>query len=77
MMNRSFKVASVFLFIISPEFIFTCKSAGMGMGMGGNPCGGVFPPCPVPLDSGIVLLLIAGAIYGVKKIYDSTKKNPI
>jgi len=48
-------------------------AAGMGMG---SPCGGFFPPCPVPLDGGVGILLIAGAAYGGKKIYDSIKKNP-
>ena len=49
----------------------------MGMGMGPPaPCGGPFPPCPIPLDGGVSLLLLAGAAYGGKKIYDSRKKNP-
>lgn len=47
-----------------------------GMGMGGPPCGGIFPPCPVPLDGGVSILLIAGAAYGGKKVYDTFKKNP-
>lgn len=41
-----------------------------------TPCGGPFPPCPIPLDNGVWLLLIAGLAYGGKKIYDSLKKNP-
>jgi hypothetical protein len=48
----------------------------MGMGTPSNPCGGIFPPCPVPLDGGISFLLIVGAAYGGKKIYNSVKKNP-
>jgi len=47
-----------------------------GMGMGGGPCGGIFPPCPVPLNSGEIFLLIAGAALGIYKIYCSIKKNP-
>lgn len=58
-----------------PEFISNCFSAGMGMGMG-LPCGGPFPPCPIPLDSGVILLLLAGLAYGGYKIYSSFKKNP-
>lgn len=69
------KISFVFIFIISPFFMSTSRGAGMGTGPP-TPCGGPFPPCPVPLDGGISLLLIAGAAYGGKKIYDSTKKNP-
>lgn len=47
-----------------------------GMGMGGGPCGGIFPPCPIPLNSGEIFLLIAGAAFGAYKIYCSLKKNP-
>jgi hypothetical protein len=50
-------------------------AAGMGMG-GGTPCGGIFPPCPVPLNNGVILLLIAGAAYGGYKLYNVFKKNP-
>jgi hypothetical protein len=47
------------------------------MGMGPpTPCGGPFPPCPIPLDNGVLLLLIAGMAYGGYKIYNSFKKNP-
>ena len=68
-----------FLFIAAPLFVTNTFAVGMGMGMGMGapiPCGGPFPPCPIPLDSGIMLLLFAGALYGGKKIYDSLKKNP-
>lgn len=68
-------------------FLFVCLSvlsieaqAGSGMGMGttttGSPCGGIFPPCPVPLDNGTIFLLIAGISYGGYKIYSLLKKNP-
>lgn len=35
------------------------------------------PPCVIPLDGGIGLLLAAGIAYGGKKIYDNRKKNPV
>ena len=69
----------IVLFITAPLFVTNSLAVGMGMGMGMGapvPCGGPFPPCPVPLDSGIFLLIFAGALYGGKKIYDSMKKNP-
>ncbi len=65
----------VMMFIIAPFFVSTSYATGMGNGPP-LPCGGVFPPCPIPLDGGISLLLIAGAVYGSKRVFDSTKKNP-
>jgi len=65
------------LLLASPFMISSSKAAGMGMGVGPPaPCGGPFPPCPIPLDNGVLLLLIAGMAYGGYKIYNSFKKNP-
>ena len=75
MLKNSIKISFILFFLCSPFFVSNSKAAGMGMGPPG-PCGGAFPPCPIPLDGGVVLLLIAGAAYGGKKIYDSIKKNP-
>ena len=36
-------------------------------GGGGPPC---WPPPCVPIDGGITFLLLAGAVYGAKKIYE-------
>ena len=64
------------LIILTSPFLSTVSlAAGMGMGPPA-PCGGPFPPCPIPLDSGVVLLLLAGMAYGGYKIYNSFKKNP-
>jgi len=77
MYKNIFKIAPIVIFfILSPFIVSTSKAAGMGMGTPSNPCGGIFPPCPVPLDGGISFLLIVGAAYGGKKIYNSVKKNP-
>jgi len=78
MKNIGFKIAFVSLFIFYPAFISSTYAIGMGMGGGGTPvpCGGPFPPCPIPLDSNLVLLLLAGVLYGGIKIYNSFKKNP-
>lgn len=43
-----------------------------GGGGGGAPC---WPPPCVPIDGGISFLLVAGAIYGGKKINDISKKK--
>jgi len=79
MTKNILKIALIFLLIASPGFVTTTFAVGMGMGMGmgiPTPCGGPFPPCPIPLDSGVMLLLFAGAAYGGIKIYNSLKKNP-
>ena len=72
-MKVSFKKIFFICGLFSLCFIDNACAQGMGMG---TPCGGPFPPCPVPLDGGISLLLAAGAAYGGKKIYDSLKKTP-
>ncbi len=80
MKKNIFKTAFIALFLITPAFITNTFAVGMGMGMGmgiSPPCGGPFPPCPVPLDSGVLFLLLAGATYGGIKIYNSLKKNPV
>lgn len=69
------KIALTAFLLASPFLASTSMAAGMGMGPPA-PCGGPFPPCPVPLDSGVMLLLLAGLLYGGKKLYDSLKKNP-
>lgn len=79
MTKNIFKIAFIFLFILSPAFVSNTFAVGMGMGMGmgiPTPCGGPFPPCPIPLDSNVLLLLLAGATYGGVKLYNSLKKNP-
>lgn len=69
------KIILTVIILASPLFTIDALAAGMGMGPP-TPCGGPFPPCPIPLDSGVVLLLIAGMTYGGYKIYSSLKKNP-
>lgn len=36
---------------------------------------GCWPPPCVPIDGGISFLIIAGAVYGGKKLYDKSKDN--
>ncbi|MCW3082639.1 MAG: hypothetical protein JWP12_5 [Bacteroidetes bacterium] len=69
------KLLLTLILFAAPFMVTVSKAAGMGMGPP-LPCGGPFPPCPVPLDNGVILLLLAGAAYGGKKLYDSLKKNP-
>lgn len=65
-----------YIILLVCSFLTVSEAFAAGMGMGGGPCGGIFPPCPIPLDSGEILLLVAGAIFGAYKIYCSLKKNP-
>lgn len=79
MKKNIFKTVFIALFLLAPAFISNTFAVGMGMGMGmgiPTPCGGPFPPCPIPLDRGVLFLLLAGATYGGIKIYNSIKKNP-
>lgn len=39
-------------------------------GQGGTPVGGY-----VPIGSGMIMMLIMGAVYGTRKIYNATKKR--
>lgn len=38
---------------------------------------GCWPPPCIPVDNGVIFLIIAGVIFGVKKIYDLRKKQQI
>jgi len=38
----------------------------------GPPC---WPPPCIPIDGGITILIVAGAAYGAKKLYNSRKKE--
>ena len=40
---------------------------------GGSP--GCWPPPCVPIDGGVIFLIIAGGLYGIKKIYDLRKNQ--
>ena len=45
-------------------------------GGGGGPPGGCWPPSScIPIDGGISFLLLAGAVYGGKKIVDISKNE--
>ena len=52
--------------------------APAGSGPPGPPAGGAppcWPPPCVPIDGGLVAVLIAGAAIGGKKMYDLSKEN--
>ena len=60
-----------FIFIVAISIVNNANAAGPpGPPKGGPPC---WPPPCVPIDGGIGFLLLAGAAYGGKKVYDISK----
>jgi len=77
---KTYLLKFVIVFTILTSLVLTdkCLAAGPPSPPGGT--GGTSaPPCwpepCVPIDNGIGLLIAAGVIYGVKKLYDSRKTN--
>ena len=54
-------------------FLFPQVGKSAGPGMGPAPCWP--PPCAIPLDGGISLLIAAGAALAGKKFYDFRKST--
>ena len=71
------KIAVIGFFVFS----FLCIGDVYSQGPPAPPGGGSDPPCwpppCVPIDGGIGFLLVAGALYGSKKLLDSRKKENI
>ncbi|MFB6258590.1 MAG: PID-CTERM protein-sorting domain-containing protein [Flavobacteriales bacterium] len=61
------------VFFLLPEGAFA-QPGGGGTGGGDDP--GCWPPPCVPIDGGIGWLVAAGAIYGGRKAYKSSRKDP-
>jgi hypothetical protein len=64
--------------LLLPMVLIVSEAAAAGTGMGtgmGAPCGGPFPPCPVPLDGGLGILAGLGLAYGGKKLINHKRKN--
>ena len=68
----------ILLFAILAVFANEAYAAsGMGMGPPNPPCGQApVPPCPVPIDGGLLFLAGAGALIGGRKIYQMKQENP-
>lgn len=69
------------LVLLAILFVFNIDALAFGPpgppgGGGGGPPGGCWPPSTcIPIDGGIGFLLLAGAAYGGKKIYDVSKEK--
>lgn len=66
-----------FLFLLLVFFVCDAVLAAPAPPPAGGAAGGpvCWPPPCVPVDNGLVLLMLAGALYGLKKIYDARKKT--
>ena len=65
------------LFAVISFFLVFALETKAGMGPPGPPMGPPAcwpPPCAVPIDGGISLLIVAGLALGGKKFYDYKKK---
>lgn len=74
------RIYLILLFALLAAFGNESLAVGMGMGMGppNPPCGvGPFPPCPVPIDGGLLFLAAAGAVFGGKKLLDKRKNETL
>jgi hypothetical protein len=56
------------LICLSPAALFSASPPPSGTPL-------CWPPPCVPIDNGIIFLIIAGGLYGMKKIYDLRKKS--
>ena len=63
------------LFTIFAMFILTFVSNAQPPGPGDGETPGCFPPPCVPIDGGLSWLLIAGTVYGGKKLYKANKEQ--
>lgn len=61
------------LFLL-PDSALAQPGGGGGPGGGDDP--GCWPPPCVPIDGGVGWLIAAGAIYGGKKAYTTSRKDP-
>ncbi|MEQ9351326.1 MAG: hypothetical protein RJQ00_01975 [Vicingaceae bacterium] len=70
------KLLATFSFVL----LFSIPSVLQAQGPPPNPGGGngkppCFPPPCIPIDGGLSWLLLAGAAYGGKKVFDSKNKE--
>lgn len=65
----------IFAFVFAASFlVVTPSQAGNGKGNNGNGNGNGGNNNSLPINGGIVFLLIAGTLIGVKVVFDANKK---
>lgn len=67
---KNLKFAILTLFLVGSNMVML--SAPPPPPTGGPAC---WPPPCIPVDNGIIFLIVAGALLGAKKIADSRKKS--
>ena len=70
---KIFKSLLTVLFLFGLQFAYAAPAPPPSGGTTGGP--GCWPPPCVPIDGGIVFLMVAAGLYGAKKIYDLRKKT--
>lgn len=71
---KTLKFLFTALFLLSSQFLISAPAPPPSGTTGSPAC---WPPPCVPIDTGILFLIAAGAIYGAKKLYDSRKTAEI
>lgn len=70
-MKNVFKYSLTIAFILVVSLLEAQPPGGGSPPPGGSPT--CWPPPCIPIDGGISFLLLAGAAFGAKKIYDQRK----
>jgi len=73
-MKKILKYIPLIAILVLATSDLKAQPPGGGPGGGGGP-GPCFPPPCVPIDGGLSFLLIAGAAYGGKKVYEMNQKK--
>jgi len=63
------------LLLLAASVVFSAPAPPPTGGTTGGPV--CWPPPCVPVDSGILFLVVAGALYVAKKFYDYRKKSEV
>ena len=67
---KTVKVLFTAIFVFAASIIFAAPSPPPTTG---SPS--CWPPPCIPIDNGVILLVVAGALFGAKKLYDLRTKS--
>jgi len=73
---RKIKLTIIVLVLISSFGLFAQTPPHPGDGSGGGPGVGD-PPVGAPIDSGLTVMLLLGAVYGSKRKYNNTMSTKL
>lgn len=69
------KILTLFILFLAIGFVYDLKAQPPNPGGGGDSKPNCFPPPCVPIDGGLSWLLIAGTVYGGKKLYNANREQ--